>query len=196
MNACAAVDLRSVVIRARDFYGVGSGSWLYLVVLKSNAQGGLVCPRPPRRAARVGLRCDLAGAFDAVAWRADASAAPVCEHFHFDGHKMTGHDLLTHLEQATEGVGVRHRAQLATRRAALPTGRSADLVHPLSREIAGMSYLWRVPHALDGQALDPSVGPLAATTPAVARRAALLGPRFRRCGPAAHERCAADPQPP
>jgi hypothetical protein len=31
------------------------------------------------------------------------------------------------------------------------------------RELARMSYLWRVPHALDGRALEAAVGPLPGT---------------------------------
>jgi hypothetical protein len=37
-----------------------------------------------------------------------------------------------------------------------------------------MSYLWRVPHALDGSALERAVGPLPATPPSQAVRAALI----------------------
>ncbi len=48
------------------------------------------------------------------------------------------------------------------------------LVVPMWREIAEMSYLWQVPHALDGSALARAVGPLPATPIDVAMRDTLL----------------------
>jgi hypothetical protein len=41
--------------------------------------------------------------------------------------------------------------------------RAGGLLVPMWRELAAMSYLWRVPHALDGSALQAAVGPLPAT---------------------------------
>jgi hypothetical protein len=48
------------------------------------------------------------------------------------------------------------------------------LLVPMLREIAEMSYLWRVPHALDGAALQRAVGPLPSTPLDAAVREALL----------------------
>jgi hypothetical protein len=47
------------------------------------------------------------------------------------------------------------------------------------REIAEMGYLWRVPHALDGSALERLAGPLAQTPlePALAEALRALGLR-------------------
>ena len=47
--------LRSIVIRAGDFFGAGSGSWMDLVITKSLRQGKLVYPGPLHLRARVGL---------------------------------------------------------------------------------------------------------------------------------------------
>ena len=52
------------------------------------------------------------------------------------------------------------------------------LVVPMWREIAAMSYLWHVPHALDGTALERAVGPLRTTPLDVAMREALLALGF------------------
>ncbi|MEO7057120.1 MAG: hypothetical protein ABI281_12665 [Caldimonas sp.] len=41
--------------------------------------------------------------------------------------------------------------------------RALGIVVPRWRELARMSYLWRVPHALDGRALEAAVGPLPGT---------------------------------
>jgi hypothetical protein len=52
--------------------------------------------------------------------------------------------------------------------------RAGGLVLPMWRAIAEMSYLWRVPHALDGTALTAAVGALPATPIDAALRVALL----------------------
>jgi hypothetical protein len=52
--------------------------------------------------------------------------------------------------------------------------RAGGVFVPAWRAIAEMSYLWRVPHALDGTALNSAIGPLPATTIDAALRAALL----------------------
>ena len=45
---------------------------------------------------------------------------------------------------------------------------------PMWRELAKMSYLWRVPHALDGGSLSRAVGSVPATPLAVAAKATLM----------------------
>jgi len=52
--------------------------------------------------------------------------------------------------------------------------RTVGLVYPLWRELARMSYLWRVPHALDGAALQALMGELPATPHPVALLDSLL----------------------
>ena len=56
--------------------------------------------------------------------------------------------------------------------------RAVGVVYPLWRELARMSYLWRVPHALDGAALRSTVGELPATPVPAALREALLALGF------------------
>jgi hypothetical protein len=58
--------------------------------------------------------------------------------------------------------------------------RTIGLVYPLWRELARMSYLWRVPHGLDGAALRAAVGELPATPLPVALREALIALGFGR----------------
>jgi nucleoside-diphosphate-sugar epimerase len=169
----AADGLRSVVIRAGDFYGGGTGSWLDLAIVKSIAQGKLVYPGPLDVPHAWAYLPDLARAFVAVASRPQTAAAPACEHFHFAGHTLTGRELLALIESAAEDLGLRPPRGWRHGGMPWPLVRAIGLVHPMSREIARMSYLWRVPHALDGRRLDAAVGPLPATPPAVALREAL-----------------------
>ncbi|ODV11307.1 MAG: hypothetical protein ABT20_06200 [Rubrivivax sp. SCN 70-15] len=163
--------LRSVVIRAGDFYGGGSGSWLDLVVVKSLAQGKLVYPGPLDVPHAWAYLPDLARAFVAVA---DRAGMPAFESLHFAGHTLTGRQLLDAVEAAADELGWRPVG--GWRRGGVPWGpvRAAGLFVPMLREITRMSYLWRVPHALDGAALQRAVGPLPATPPRQALRAALV----------------------
>ena len=173
MAARAAQGLRSVVIRAGDFFGGGRGSWIDLVIVKSLAQGKLAYPGPLDVPHAWAYLPDLARAFVAVAAAPDG-AAPACRRLHFAGCTLTGAELLDGLEQAAADLGLRPNA--GWRRGGLPWGfiRTVGVVYPPWRELARMSYLWRVPHALDGALLRASVCELPATPLPTALRATLL----------------------
>jgi hypothetical protein len=69
----------------------------------------------------------------------------------------TGQELLQGLERAANAVGI--KAARGFKRGTLPWGliRSVGWVYPSWRELARMSYLWRMPHALDGSRLAARV---------------------------------------
>lgn len=167
----AAGRLRSVVIRAGDFYGGGHGSWLDLVVVKSLRAGKLVYPGPPELPHAWAYLPDLARAFVAVAAH-DDHATPH-RRLHFAGHTLTGNELLAAVEAAAAPLGLRPAGGF--RRANMPWAllRLLAPVWPMMRELVAMSYLWRVPHRLDGAALQAAAGPLVATPVAEAMAAAL-----------------------
>jgi nucleoside-diphosphate-sugar epimerase len=171
MRARAAGGAPGVVIRAGDFFGSGRGSWLDLVIVKSLAQRKLVYPGPLDRPHAWAYLPDLARAFVAVAARDDL---PAFADLHFPGHTLTGAQLLAALERAAAGLG-RVPAQ-GWRHGTMPWAliRAGGVFVPTWRAIAEMSYLWRVPHALDGHALTAAVGMLPATPIDTALRAALL----------------------
>ena len=171
LQARAAQGLASVVIRAGDFYGAGSGSWLDQAIVKDLRSGKLVYPGPLDVPHAWAYLPDLARAFVAVAARDDA---PPFQRLHFAGHTLTGHQLLAAIDTAAAELGLRPAAGF--RWGAMPWGliRTIGVVYPLWRELARMSYLWRVPHALDGAALRDAVGELPVTPVPVALREALL----------------------
>jgi hypothetical protein len=82
--------------------------------------------------------------------------------------------LLVEIEAAASGMGLQPAG--GWRVAGLPWGliRMIGLVRPVMRELARMSYLWRVPHAIDGSSLERAVGALPTTPPARAMRLALI----------------------
>ena len=175
LQARAAQGLASAVIRAGDFYGAGSGSWLDLAIVKDLRHGKLVYPGSLDVPHAWAYLPDLARAFVAVAARDDA---PPFQRLHFAGHTLTGRELLAAIDAAAADLGLRPPAGF--RHGGMPWGviRAVGVVYPLWRELARMSYLWRVPHALDGAALRSTVGELPATPVSAALREALLALGF------------------
>jgi len=170
LQARTAQGLHGVVIRAGDFYGAGSGSWIDQAIVKDIAKGKLVYPGPLDVPHAWAYLPDLARAFVAVA----ASAPQGFTRLHFAGHTFTGRELLSHIESAAAGLGL--RPATGWRQGAMPWGliRAIGTVYPLWRELARMSYLWRVPHALDGAALQAITGALPGTAPPAALRQTLI----------------------
>ena len=171
LQAHTAQGLRSVVIRAGDFYGCGSGSWLDLAIVKSVARGKLVYPGPLDLPHPWAYLPDLARAFVAVAAQPPMRASQT---LHFAGHTLTGRELLAAVQTVADELGL--GPARGWRVGGMPWGliRAVGLVYPLWRELARMSYLWRVPHALGGDALQRAVGPLPTTPLLQALRASLL----------------------
>jgi len=171
LQAAARRGQRCIVIRAGDFFGSGTGSWMDLVIAKSLRQGKLVYPGPLDLAHAWAYLPDLAHAFVAAA---SCDTLPAYADLPFAGHTVTGTQLLDALERAAASFGL--APARGFRRGGLPWGvlKVAGLVWPIWREIAEMSYLWHVPHALDGTALARAVGPLPATPLDNALREALI----------------------
>jgi hypothetical protein len=172
--------LRSVVIRAGDFYGHGTGSWLDLAIAKKLTQGRLVYPGPLDVPHAWAYLPDLARSFVAVAGRLleapapGAAAAPRHLRLHFAGHTLTGTQLLDGLGDAARVLGLLG-ADNTLRRSRMRWApvRVAGLFVPMLRELSRMAYLWHVPHALDDQALQALAGPLPATPVDLALQRAL-----------------------
>ena len=176
MQRRAKRGLRSVVIRAGDFFGGGSGSWLDLVIVKSIAKSRLTYPGPVDVPHAWAYLPDLARVFVAVAERSDSSVAASCEQLHFAGHTLTGAQLLAAIERAANDLGIAGARPFKHGGLPWPLLRLGGLVWPMWRELAEMAYLWQVPHALAGTALAARIGPVRITPLDVALRAALCQP--------------------
>jgi nucleoside-diphosphate-sugar epimerase len=155
------------VVRAGDFFGAGTGTYLDLVVVKSLSTGKLVYPGPLGVKHAWAYLPDLAQAFVRVA--SIERPAPFAV-WHFEGHTLTGHEFLDATEAALKDLGL----DRAFKRGELPWRliRAGGLVLPMWRELARMSYLWRVAHALDGSRLA-ALGGLSHTPLQQALRASL-----------------------
>ena len=170
---CIEGRLRATILRAGDFFGGGTGSWLDLVITKSLRAGKLVYPGPTGVPHAWAYLPDLARAFVDLANRPESGVADF-ERLHFPGHTLTGSELLDGLEQAAGSLGLRPGS--GWRHGGVPWGllRLGGLFVPMLREISEMSYLWRVPHALDGRALEHAIGPATVTPLQDALRQSLI----------------------
>lgn len=166
----AARGLDSVVIRAGDFFGGGTGSWLDLVIAKDIARGRLVYPGPLDTVHAWAYLPDLARAMVAVAGDGGHRG---CLRLHFEGHAVSGRTFVDALQEAAVALGLRPEQGFTLRGMPWPLLRVAGLVHPMLRELVRMRYLWQVPHALDGRALQAHVGALPATPLVAALRQSL-----------------------
>lgn len=173
-QAAAAGQVQATVIRAGDFYGCGTGSWLDQAIVKDIAKGRLVYPGPLDLPHAWAYLPDLAAAFVAVAAQPPRPPAQAFQALHFSGHTLTGRELLQGLEQAATGLGLRPARGFQV--GSLPWGlmRVLGLAMPMMRELVRMRYLWTRPHALAGERLARVAGPLPHTPVALALRQALL----------------------
>jgi len=165
-HRCAAGTLRATVLRAGDFFGVGTGSWFDLVIAKGIVSGKLVYPGPLDCAHAWAYLPDLAQAFVAAA---PAQGLPSFANLHFAGHTLTGQAFLAALEKAAAALGM--APPVGFKRGSMPWGliRAGGLVIPIWRELAEMAYLWQVPHALDGSSMAPLALPEATPIDAALR---------------------------
>ena len=104
---------------------------------------------------------DLGRAFVALAARRGELGG--FEAVHFEGHTLTGNEVKATAEAITG-------RRLKLRGVPWPLLRAAGLVMPMMREVAAMSYLWRMPHSLDGSKFRALVPDFAATPPELALR--------------------------
>jgi hypothetical protein len=130
--------------------------------VRSLAAGKLVYPGPLDRPHAWAYLPDLARAFVRVA---SLGEPPTFEAWHFEGHTLTGAQLLAAIEDTARELGTAPAAGF--RIGSMPWALIAAVgwVYPLWRELARMSYLWRVPHALDGRKLAALHGDAPSATP-------------------------------
>ena len=158
----AAGGVRSVVIRAGDFFGSGTGNWFDQALVKDLTRGKMVYPGRLDVPTPWAYLPDLARAFARVADKlTDASAvmAPF-EVFHFEGHTLTGKEWADQFADAAWDNGwLQPGGSLKTRFLPWPLIQAGGLLVPMWRELARMRYLWQTPHALSGNKLAALIGP-------------------------------------
>ena len=136
--------LRTIVIRAGDFFGKGAGtSWMNGLVAKDLAKGKLVTPGKYDTVHAWAFLSDLA--FVIVRLAELESTLGDYEVFHFDNHNVTARQLA----QAT-GAKLSHMPRFIFSLIAI--------FDPFVKAALEMLYLWDVPHALRDERLAQVVG--------------------------------------
>ncbi|WP_341675469.1 NAD-dependent epimerase/dehydratase family protein [Niveibacterium sp. SC-1] len=165
MRAAAAQSVRSVVLRAGDYFGGDrSGTWIDLVMKGKLAGGTLVYPGSPDKVHSWAYLPDLARAFVALAEQ--AADFKGYNSFGFAGHALTGDQF----HQACERVLGR---PLAFKKMGWGPVRVLGLFSPAMAQVLRLRYLWERSHRIDGRALLARVGALPQTPIEVALRASL-----------------------
>ena len=164
--------VRSIVIRAGDFFGAGRGTWFDQAIVKDITKGVFTYPGPLDVATAWAYLPDLARTFVAVAQR--RGQLPAFEVLHFAGYRITAHQWLEALEPLAQAQGwVPVGASLRFKRLPWAIIRLAACVLPSWAALVEMRYLWDTPHALDNRKLTALLGSEAHTPLEVAAAVAL-----------------------
>jgi len=165
LRVAAAEGTNSVVVRAGEFFGgTGRGTWFDRVIVKSLRQGKIVYPGPSNVTHAWAYLPDLAETFVRLAERREQLSGASC--YHFNGNAITGIELHQALEK------VCGRSLLLRPLQWLPIRLAAPFV-PMARAIVEMQFLWRRPHALNGDGLKQLLGDVPRTPLTLALAAAL-----------------------
>ncbi len=149
--------VRSIVIRAGDFFGGGTGTWFDTAMVKDIRKGVFTYPGAPAVSRAWAYLPDLASTFVAVAQqRADLAAFEV---LHFAGHRITGQRWLDVLAPLAQAQGwVKPGAGLKMAQLPWPIIRIGALFVPTWAALLEMRYLWQTPHALANDKLTALIG--------------------------------------
>ena len=191
-DAHDACGLRSVVIRAGDYFGSGRGSVLDLVLAKDLRRGRIGLPGALDVPTPWAYLPDLASAFERVAQHhAELGGAQV---FHFAGHALTGRDWCEALATIAQEAGWL-RAGQGAKITRLPWRliRAGGLFLPTWASLAGIRYLWTTPHRLANERLTALIGPEPHTPLPRAARQSLMDLGWLRDAPRGEQRMRARP---
>lgn len=150
-------ELRAVVVRAGNFYGQGSGTWLDRAMLTGIHRGKLVFPGPMDVATPWAYLPDLARTFVALAQV--RHSMPAFESLHFSGHTLTGADWVRALEPLARQQGWLQADQpLRVGGLPWPLIHALGAVMPSWGALSALRYLWTQPHRLDNHRLRSLIG--------------------------------------
>ena len=149
----AQSGVRTIVIRAGDFFGSGKGTWFDQAIVKDLHKGRFTYPGPRTVPTAWAYLPDLARTFVAVAARREQLST--YEVLHFAGRSITGQQWRYWNLLAT-GLATGRRCCVS----ATCHGRSSgsSLFVPTWAALAEMRYLWNTPHALANDKLVRLIG--------------------------------------
>lgn len=154
MAEAAERGVRTIILRAGDFFGGGRGSWFDLVLTKEMARGRLTYPGPLDVVHEWAYLPDLAAALVRLA--AVRETLRPFEVFGFPGHAVTGREFTTALARAAG-------SKLQVKRMSWWLIHALRPIVPLCRELSEVAYLWNEPHRIDGRKLAAAIGEIPRT---------------------------------
>jgi nucleoside-diphosphate-sugar epimerase len=155
MRAAARDGVRTIVLRAGDFYGTAAaGSWFGRVIVKDIVRGRLSYPGRLDVVHEWAYVPDLVSAMVRLAAIRDQLSGFAS--FGFPGHAVTGRAFAAAIART-----VHRELRVGT----MPWWfiRALGPVVPIFRELAEMAYLWQVPHRISGERLKSAIGAVPAT---------------------------------
>jgi nucleoside-diphosphate-sugar epimerase len=173
IREAAESGVRTIVLRAGDYFGGdGRGAWFDRVIIKDIGAGRLTWPGPLDRVHEWAYLPDYAQALVRLT-DARGRLAPFTA-VGFAGHAVTGREFAAAIARACRRdfkIGYMPWRML----------KLMGFAVPVFRELCEISYLWSVPHAIDGAALTAIIGEIPHTPldQAVAAALASLGVRRR-----------------
>lgn len=170
MRAASERGVRTIILRAGDFYGgAGFGSWFDLVIARDVEIGVVRYPGPLEAVHSWAYLPDLAKIMVDLA-EVRQTLTPF-EIFGFPGQSVTGRELIAAIQQACG-------RQLKRRSFPWWALHALSPFVALWRELSEIAYLWRVPHRIDGEKLRATIGEIP-QTPFVETVASALKPLRR-----------------
>ncbi|MEM8541145.1 MAG: NmrA family NAD(P)-binding protein [Pseudomonadota bacterium] len=137
--------VRTIVLRGGDFFGGKRlETWLDLMILKDLKKGKFVWPGPYDLSHAFAYLPDFAETFVRVANK--RQALPAFSALNFEGHTLTGNQMKRAVEEITG-------KSLKSGNVPWFLIRLVGLFNPVLKAVVEMSYLWRVPHSMDGRKL-------------------------------------------
>ena len=141
--------VRTIILRAGDFFGRGRGSWFDLVVIKELAKNRITYPGPLDVVHEWAYLPDYIDALIRLAG-IRATLGPF-ETFGFPGHAVTGQEFVTTIAKASgRRLKVGHINWWMMR--------TVGSIWKMGRELTEIGYLWQVPHRIDGSKLAAAIG--------------------------------------
>jgi nucleoside-diphosphate-sugar epimerase len=152
LREAAERGVRSIVLRAGDFYGGGRGAWLDLVIARD--RGRIIYPGPLDVVHAWAYLPDLAACMVRLAER--RATLSTFAAFGFPGHAVTGRELAAAIAAAM-------RRGYTVERMRWWLVRTVGQLLAMGRELAEIEYLWRVPHRICGDKLRAAIGDIPQT---------------------------------
>lgn len=152
MQEASERGMRTIILRAGDFFGSGRGSWLDLVIAKEIARPEVTYPGLLDVVHEWAYVPDLVAAAVKLATIRDKLG--LFETFGFPGHAVTGREFVGAIAKA---IG-RAPHDLRVRQMQWWLIYALSPFVPLPRELSEMAYLWKVPHRIAGDKLKAAIG--------------------------------------